>query len=61
MWEYTEESETMKAYDEMLRSYRGSMGLSADMDCSKGIDLSVPNGTVVHEDGEGIKRSTSII
>lgn len=40
MWDYTEEASFMVALDEMLRSYRGSMGLSSNMDCDKGIDLS---------------------
>ena len=41
IWDHTDESCFVIALDEMLRSYRGSMGLSADMeDFDKGIDLS---------------------
>ena len=40
MWNHTEESEKMKAYDEMLRSFRGSLGLNVTMDQNQGIDLS---------------------
>ena len=39
IWEYTEESNAMIMYDEMLRSYRGSFGINS-ANISYGIDLS---------------------
>ena len=40
MWNYSREHEEMIAYDEMLRSYRGSMGLNSTMGTDDGINLS---------------------
>ncbi|MCR5338452.1 MAG: DEAD/DEAH box helicase family protein [Lachnospiraceae bacterium] len=40
MWNYTDESSLMIAYDEMLKSYRGSLGMNATMSGDEGVDLS---------------------
>ncbi len=40
MWNYTDESSLMIAYDEMLKSYRGSLGMNSTMEGEEGIDLS---------------------
>lgn len=43
MWDYTYEKADIMKYDEMYKSFRGSLGMSANMKGDEGIDLSAWN------------------